>query len=181
MESLKSTEIYLDWELNYLTTYLHYNVASQSPNIRKQVITYYKKALARFSAGRHVILRNITTLSKDLETATDRRETVAILRVFRELKNSYKLFLHKITRQLVSYLTFDSSYYRRCTSLELLITVQSLMTKDEWLSCWSEEDVKNCHGILFDGYESNKKMAVILLQTLPASYIGFSVRYFLLS
>ncbi|XP_023011741.2 thyroid adenoma-associated protein homolog [Leptinotarsa decemlineata] len=173
--SQKSTEIFLDWELAYLTSYISYNITSQIPSVRKQILTYYKKALARFNAGFNVIVRNISYLKKKLELPEDiRRETISIFAVYQELYSSYKSFIKKFTKLLISFLTIDSNYPRRALSMELLILIHSFLPLDEWLLCWTEEDVKNCHSILFDGYESNKKMAVILLKDLPPKDMGFT-------
>ncbi|KAG5896481.1 hypothetical protein JTB14_005862 [Gonioctena quinquepunctata] len=174
VESQKTTEIFLDWELDYLMSYISYNITSQVPHIRKQILAFYKKALVRYNAGFHVIVRNISFLNRRLEIVEEAQEALNILTVYQELHHSYKCFLTKITKLLISYLTFDSNYPRRATSLELLILIQSFLPSDEWLRCWSEDDVKNCHSILFDGYENNKKMAVILLRNLPARSIGFT-------
>ncbi|CAG9815559.1 unnamed protein product [Phaedon cochleariae] len=174
VDSQKTTEIFLDWELDYLITYIGYNITPHTPHIRKQILTYYKKALARFNAGLNVIIRNIGLLNRRLEATEGTQEALTILTIYQELEKSYKIFINKFTKLLISYLTFDSNYPRRATSLELLVTIQTFLPKNEWLSCWSEEDVKNCHSILFDSYECNKKMSVMLLKNLPAESIGFT-------
>lgn len=175
VESQKSTEIFLDWELDYLCKYIHYNITSQIPSIRKQIIAYFKKALARFNAGFHVIERNVNVLMKKLEVTQEKKEAYALLQLYQELKNSYKYFLKRFTQQLIANLTFDSNFPRRATTLEILVAIQTIMPEEDWLVCWTEDDVKNCHSILFDSYESNKKMAVMLLKHLPPSAIGFTV------
>lgn len=175
VESQKSTEIFLDWEFDFLIKYLHYNITSQIPNVRKQIITLYKKAMTRYSTGYYVIMRNISYLTKRIEMVEDPQEPIRIQRVYQELNVSYRCFIRKFTKLLISYLTFDSNYFRRSASLDLLISIQKFLHNDQWQSCWSEDDVKNCHNILFDSYESNKKMAVTLLKNLPPRSIGFTV------
>ncbi|KAJ8945809.1 hypothetical protein NQ314_009031 [Rhamnusium bicolor] len=174
VESQKSTEVFLDWEFDFLSNYMHYNITSQTPNIRKQIISYYKKALARYNAGFYVIIRNIAFLTKKLEIVEEKQEAQRILRVYQELRNSYKSFMQKFAKQLISNLTFDANYYRKSTSLDLLIAVHKVLPPGEWLSCWTDDDIKNCHNVLFDSYETNKKMAVILLKHLPPSAMGFT-------
>lgn len=144
------------------------------PSIRKQIVSYFKKALIRVNAGTHVIDRNINVMTKRIEVTPERKEAYALHLVYQELKHSYEYFLRRFTQQLIGNLTFDSNYPRRATTLEILITIQSFMPKEDWLACWTDDDVKNCHSILFDGYETNKKMAVMLLKHLPAT-IGFTV------
>nr|CAI5849814.1 unnamed protein product [Callosobruchus analis] len=154
VENIKTSGLFLTWELDYLLVYIRYNVTSQKPNTRKQIISLYKKALARFSSGMHAI-------KKDIEL------------IYGDIKVAYDSFLATFTKQLIGNLTFDSNFPRRNTSLELLLVLKDMIAKDDWLSYWTEDNVKNCHLILFDGYEINKKMAVALLKTLLPSYIGF--------
>ncbi|VEN58737.1 unnamed protein product [Callosobruchus maculatus] len=169
VENQKTTALFLTWELDFLRVFLRYNITSQKPNTRKEIISLYKKALARFSAGRNVI-------DKDIEKWKKRqlKEGPTILsRIFDDIKVAYDSFITSFTKQLIRNLTFDSNFPRRNTSLELLLVLKDMIAKDDWLSYWTEDNVKNCHLILFDGYEVNKKMAVALLKTLPPSYIGF--------
>ncbi|XP_057665069.1 thyroid adenoma-associated protein homolog isoform X1 [Diorhabda carinulata] len=174
IETQKSTELFLNWELDYLIKYIHYNITTQIPHIRRQIISYYKKALTRFNAGFAVLSRNLGNLEKRLEMGHRTPEVLNTITIYRELIDTYKKFLDIFTKYLISNLTFDSNYPRRAVSLELLITIQINLTADKWQSLWTEDDIKNCHSILFDSYESNKKMAAILLKKLPISAIGFT-------
>lgn len=167
MESHKSTELFLEWEFQYLLKYLYYNISSHIPNIRNQIQNFYIKALDRFNAGFQVIERNIELNKK--------RNNTADIEDYLHLRNSYKMFIIKFTKQLVSYLTVDSNYPRRVVSLQLLVNIKTTLEHKEWLDCWKEDDVKNCQIILFDGYENNKKMAASLLSHLPPNFMGFTV------
>ncbi|CAG9856965.1 unnamed protein product [Phyllotreta striolata] len=165
-ECQKSTELFLDWELNFLLKYLRYNVSTQSPCYRMQMSGYYAKALSRFNAGFRAIQRNLSIAVK--ESRADERF------IYEELQKAYKCFVKRFAEFLISNLTFDSNHYRRFISLELLLVVRESDAVDDWLDLWSENDVKNCHSILFDNYEENKKMAAALLDRLPTSAIGFN-------
>ncbi|XP_060526228.1 tRNA (32-2'-O)-methyltransferase regulator THADA isoform X2 [Cylas formicarius] len=186
-ESLKTTELYLDWEFIFLINYIRYNITAQTPNVRKQIVAYYKKVLARFDAGYKVILRNIAHLNRCLESyrlAVEKDKslaknpadnaTVRFLNLYQELKKSYRCFICNLTKILIGNLSYDSNYPRRASSLELLLVIRTVLAPDEWKKCWSEDDVKNSHNILFDTYESNKKMIVALLKSLPPHYLGFT-------
>ncbi|KAJ8947048.1 hypothetical protein NQ318_019941 [Aromia moschata] len=174
IESQKTTEVFLDWEFEYLRKYLRYNITSPTPSFRKQIIAYYKKALTRYNAGFYVIVRNVAYLGKRLETMQDRQDVVRAHKFYQGLKGAYKAFIQKFTKQLIANLTFDSNYWRRATTLELLLTVDRFMSMEEWHACWTEDDVKNCHGMLFDCFETNKKMALQLLKNLPPASMGFT-------
>lgn len=175
IEVQKSTEIFLDWEFEYLSNYLRYNIVSQSPHIRNQIQNLYKKALDRFNAGLKFIERHVGILKKKMLIVEKTNETSSNLQIYEKLEHSYMTFIKYFTKQLISYLSIDSNYPRRVVSLDLLTDIHSFMVPDEWLACWTENDVKNCHNILFDGYENNKKMAVRLLEHLPPNFVGFSV------
>ncbi|XP_050296471.1 uncharacterized protein LOC126736248 isoform X2 [Anthonomus grandis grandis] len=172
-ESLKSTELYLDWEFIFLINFIRYNITAQSPNVRKQIVSYYKKVLTRYDAGIKVIQRNIVNLTKKTELNCASREEKKYLLLYQELKKSYRKFICNLTRILIGNLSYDSNFPRRATSLELLLVIKDLLGPDEWKSCWQDDDVKNSHNILFDSYENNKKMIVKLLKTLPPQYLGF--------
>ncbi|XP_050508206.1 thyroid adenoma-associated protein homolog isoform X1 [Diabrotica virgifera virgifera] len=174
VESQKTTEIFLNWELKYLLKYLCYNITSQIPHVRKQISSYYKKALFRFNAGSQVITRNIGLLKRKVEAGDTFQETLNALTVYQELGESYTKFLQHFTKYLIGNLTFDSNFPRRSISLELLLFIHCFVSVEQWQKFWTEDDVKNCHSILFDTYESNKKMAAILLHNLPFSHIGFT-------
>lgn len=175
IEVQKSTEVFLEWEFEYLSNYLHYNIVTQIPHIRNQIQNLYKKALYRFTAGLKIIERNTGIFNKKISIVEEKKEICSILRVYEELQHSYESFIKKFTKQLISYLSFDSNYPRRVVTLDLLTNIQTFMAPEIWLECWTENDVKNCHNILFDGYENNKKMAVGLLEHLPSSFVGYSV------
>lgn len=42
-ECQKSTEIFTDWELKYIVTYLYYNINTQLPSTRQQIMALIKK------------------------------------------------------------------------------------------------------------------------------------------
>nr|CAH7713689.1 unnamed protein product [Callosobruchus chinensis] len=169
VESQKTTGLFLTWELDYLGVFIRYNVTSQKPNTRKQIIALYKKALARFWSGMHAINRDIEMCSKRM----NKDGSTILQRISTDFKAAYDSFLASFTKQMIGFLTFDSNFARRNTCLELLLVVKDMVAEADWLSYWTIENVKNCHSILFDGYEINKKLAVALLKTLPPSYVGF--------
>lgn len=59
VESHKTTEIFTEWELNYIRKFLYYNITIQTPSTRKQIISLYKKALTRIKEGLAVLNRKI--------------------------------------------------------------------------------------------------------------------------
>lgn len=141
-------------------SYLTYNITSQVPNIRKQLITHYKNALLRYDASYNVIMRN-------LKKVTDNEE-------YKIIVDYYNNFIKSFAKLLISNLTVDANYSRRSASLELISIVVPYL-KEHWIHCWRKEDVLNCQNILYDSYESNKKMALSILLKLPPELMGFHV------
>lgn len=100
-ESLKSTELFLDWEFTFLLSYISYNITTQTPSVRKQIVSYYKKVLARFDAGLKVIERNITSLTKHLENNPTDKEQKKHLLLYQELRKSYRRFISILVRVVI--------------------------------------------------------------------------------
>lgn len=175
MECQKSTEIFLDWELNYLSKYLHYNIVCQNANTRNEIHNLYRKAMTRIDIGIKIIQKNIDSLNKRILLPENKTKAISLLQLYEDNHNSYSNFIKKFTKQLISYLSFDSNYLRRLITLDLLLITKNIMLSAEWSECWTEGDVQNCHSILFDSYENNRNMAVTLLKSVPSLYIGFSV------
>ncbi|CAH0552961.1 unnamed protein product [Brassicogethes aeneus] len=156
VESQKSTELFLEWEFDFLLSYLFYNISSQVPHIRKETITYYKHALARYEASYNVIQRNIKKIYG-----------------YNEKAKYYTKFLKSFTKLLIGNLARDANYPRRCASLELLLLAEPIL-KDDWIGCWNKDAVFNLQNILYDSYEGNKKMAVAILHKLSPTLMGFN-------
>ncbi|XP_048524151.1 uncharacterized protein LOC109543125 isoform X1 [Dendroctonus ponderosae] len=176
--SLKSTELFSDWELIYLMNYIKFNITVEGPSDRKILIGFYKKILVRFDAGIKVIERNIANVTKYItmfgkNNTPQSKKSKTVLVFYSELKKKYRRFIDNLMKFLIGNLSSDSNFPRRNNSLELLLVICNIIPHQEWITYWTADDVKNSHNILFDTYESNKRMIVTLFKTLPPEYLGF--------
>lgn len=104
--SLKSTELFLDWELVYLLNYIKFNITVECPSDRKIIISYYKKVLIRFDAGLKVIQRNIANVTRYLtligkSNPKKRKTSIPLLVFYSELEKKYKKFLDNLMKFLI--------------------------------------------------------------------------------
>lgn len=179
VESQKSTEIFTPWELNFLRMYLYYNVTTQEPSIRKEMINLFKKALVRIQEGWAVLDRTIRHLEgKQIKQTRAKSEVVEHeeidgdsideLKEATKDKNRYVFFLGRLLQDcLLPGLQSDANYPRRSSCLELLSFFQRTFPDKRWEDMWSKNDTINLKNvIMFDSYESNKQMAVTVYKRL---------------
>lgn len=143
VDTQKTTELFQEFDLTFLLSFLHYNITNQSPNIHKQISTYYKRSLFRLEASNALILRTNNNL-----------------------KSVYKQFANDFYRFLTSNLTPDSNYYRRSISFELLLVITQ-SNNDIWRDLKQYDE--NLYHFLADSYENNKQMVVELILALNKS------------
>lgn len=142
VDTRKTTEPFQLFELSFLLSFLYYNITSQSPNIRKQLLTYYTRALSRVEASSALINRS--------DECAD-------------LKPSYQQFLTDFYAFLLSNLAPDANHFRRSITLELLLFV-SQSNKPIWDNFKHKNEV--FYNFLADSYEVNKQLAVELILKL---------------
>lgn len=100
-------------------------------------------------------------------------------------RSLYISFLKHIVREcLLPGLLNDANFARRSATLELLLFFHDTFNAENWKDLWFDEDIFNLkYTVIFDGYESNKQMAVNLLrrfasgklQTVSKIIFGFDV------
>lgn len=177
VESPKTTEEIIEWEILYLLSFFSYNVSSQSASFRKKVASLYKKLLARFQASNYVITRDITSLTNLLKKEPHHQPSKDKLQRCEHVKKYYRGFLVQFINVLLTNLCSDANYSRRALSLELLLLLHQVATETEWNRSFSNDHVLNLKYLLHDSYESNKQMALEVLKTLPPVVLGFKVSY----
>lgn len=81
--------------------------------------------------------------------------------------NHYTLFVKNLREICVKNLYPDATYNRRCSSLQILLLMQELLS-DEYKDIeWKKEQAEIIfHCLLVDTYEPNKEMAYQLLKTI---------------
>lgn len=118
---------------------------------------FFKKALTRISESLAVLNRK---LKSDPESVDEAAKSKAF----------YMNFLNHILREcLLPGLLSDANFARRAASLELLLFFHQTFKDKQWKDVWFDDDIFNLmYTVVFDGYESNKQMAVSLLKQLPS-------------
>lgn len=146
-ECQKSTEAFTVWELQFLIRYFRFNISVQVANFRNKLVTYYKKILTRFHA---TSIKNTPN-------------------------SEYSNFIRHFSQQLVANLGSDANYPRRSISLELLLNLHVIY--NDWEKIFGIDDINNLKNLIFDSYETNKSLAIKILQTLSPEKIGFASKY----
>ncbi|XP_017786652.1 PREDICTED: thyroid adenoma-associated protein homolog [Nicrophorus vespilloides] len=173
VESQKSTQFFTEWDLKFLIRFLHYNVTTQLPNLRQQMLALYKKAFTRYKDGMYVIERNIRSLMSSEGRARGFSE-IADLNTHRE---NYKEFVVDIfVEELTKGLYNDVNYSRRCICLELLINLKDILQPDIIEMLWNRKHVELLYQSLVDSFESNIMMATRLLLELPQSVVHYHTK-----
>lgn len=157
VETQKTTEIFTEWELNFLRKYLYYNITAQIASTRKDVVHFFKKALTRIGESLAVLKRKLRGDPEGVDEAA-------------KSKTLYANFLNHILREcLLPGLLCDANFARRAASLELLLFFHQTFNEKYWKDVWYDDDIFNLmYTVVFDGYESNKQMAVNLLKQFPS-------------
>lgn len=165
VECQKSTEIFSEWELEFLKKFFYYNVTSQIPNTIQQIKSLYKKALTRIKEGDFVIQRQINTINRMMHQKPEYAEQ---LKNLIEQEQCYCNFLESfIEDHLKLGLMPWANHYRRSLCLELLSAAQECVPRELWFKIWKKQDVMKLYDVLDDTYESNIILATSIINNLP--------------
>ncbi|XP_027208748.2 tRNA (32-2'-O)-methyltransferase regulator THADA isoform X1 [Penaeus vannamei] len=157
-ESPKSTELPEKEELEFIYDYYLYNLTAQSPAYRQHLLKSTKKLFLRIKEG-------TMALTKSSKSKGDREHGKDILRLQKE-------FSSKLFWQMVKNLYNGANSMRRTMSLQVLELFQTILS-----GCYNDLEItKLCQSkvytdtlisVLDDSYETNKVIALMLLQSTP--------------
>ncbi|XP_063615292.1 tRNA (32-2'-O)-methyltransferase regulator THADA-like isoform X2 [Penaeus indicus] len=157
-ESPKSTELPEKEELELIYDYYLYNLTTQSPSYRQHLLKSTKKLFLRIKEG-------TIALTKSSKKKGDKEHRKDILTVQQE-------FSSKLFWQMVKNLYNGANSMRRTMSLQVLELFQTILS-----GCYNDLEVtKLCQSkvytdtlisVLDDSYETNKVIALMLLQSTP--------------
>lgn len=187
VESQKSTEIFSTWELSYLKKYFYYNVTTQSPNTRQQIIAYFKKALTRIKEGLAVLTRHSTTLCNRIKAGgsdASKKGLLEELQMYKKQEVNYKVFMENLFEEyLCAGIQEGANFPRRATCLDLILFMltENCIEIEELEKNWKPTDTMSILNILIDSYESNISTAFQIIKILPISlFVQFNVSIHLL-
>ncbi|GJQ88097.1 hypothetical protein Trydic_g13108 [Trypoxylus dichotomus] len=178
IESQKSTEIFSTWELDFLKKYFFYNVTTQMPNTRQQIIALYKKAFIRIKESMAVLVRHIATICNKIKAEVDSIQEGVLeeLQLYKKQEISYKVFMETFFQEyLCSGFHSGFNYQRRSTCLELMVFMlnEKCIEPEELERKWKVTDTMILLEVLCDSYESNIAMAYDILTKLPPTAFEF--------
>lgn len=178
VECQKSTEIFTTWELNFLKKYFFYNVTTQMPNTRQQLIALYKKALVRIKEGLAVLVRHGVMICNKVKVEGEETKKVVLeeLQLYKKQEVNYKVFTENFFQEyLCSGFHSGSNYQRRATCLELTLFMitENCIEQVELSKNWKSADTMALLKVLCDTYESNISMAFQIFKKLPTSVFEY--------
>ncbi|XP_042855997.1 thyroid adenoma-associated protein homolog isoform X2 [Penaeus japonicus] len=157
-ESPKSTELPEKEELEFIYDYYLYNLTTQSPAYRQHLLKSTKKLFLRIKEG-------TMALTKSSKSKGDKDNGKEILTVQQE-------FCSKLFWQMVQNLYNGANSMRRTMSLQVLELFQSILS-----GCYNDLGISKLYqskvyadtliSVLDDSYETNKVIALMLLQSIP--------------
>ncbi|XP_052741965.1 thyroid adenoma-associated protein homolog isoform X2 [Bicyclus anynana] len=154
VESQKSTEPFTGEELDFVLWFMQYNINSRVPNFRQHVLALVKKLLKRLENSDKVLLRNNGTSDGDDKGHLD-----------------YLSFIGKFRSLCYESLVVGANYSRRHVALQVLVWLEDLHVRDYSGSVWTESAVGTLLHHLGDSYETNKALALLLLERTPATFL----------
>ncbi|XP_028026313.1 thyroid adenoma-associated protein homolog [Bombyx mandarina] len=143
VESPKSTEPFTPEELSFILHYLKYNINAQAPSFRQLTLSVMKKFMKRLGDSYGALRR--------------RRHALCA---------HYAAFLPELTQLCGRSLLPGANYSRRCVALQILVWADAVYPADCPRS-WEPEFVEKLLLHLDDSYESNKAMALSILEKCP--------------
>ncbi|CAH0727258.1 unnamed protein product, partial [Brenthis ino] len=148
VESPKSTEGFVDGELDFIVWFVNYNMNAQSPHFRQLVLSIMKKFLKRLENSYKTIIKG-----NDPNNQINKGQY-------------YLTFLEKLRDTCFEGLIRGANFSRRYVALQLLSWMEKL-EMDGYNRNWKETEVDILLYHLGDSYESNKALALELLEQCP--------------
>uniref|UniRef100_A0A1Y1MLP0 tRNA (32-2'-O)-methyltransferase regulator THADA n=3 Tax=Photinus pyralis TaxID=7054 RepID=A0A1Y1MLP0_PHOPY len=176
VNSHSSTEVFSEWELNFLIEYCYYNVSVPNGSFRQKLISCTKKVMMRVKDVTNVFENKILSAkslsSDDLREKLLQKLSADVTPVLTAYANFWKFLFGKV---LLPGIYLDSNYDRKATCLEILYFSSTMMPKQNFEKLWKHSDVENLKHILeYDTYEQNKETASKLLAEFSTSFFNFN-------
>ncbi|XP_077468779.1 thyroid adenoma-associated protein isoform X1 [Stigmatopora argus] len=166
-ESHRSTEVLTLQEMALVHHFLLPNLNSQSPSVRQQAISLFKKMLCRVKDSTQMLLKRQSQLQEPEQRARD--QNILCL---------YKEFLHELSTKLFNVLIPGSSFSKCLMSLHLLGLMSELFTFGTGPDGFALGDVvtptyaQNVLYCVANNFLEVKLLATTLLRKLPMSTVG---------
>ncbi|XP_061693127.1 thyroid adenoma-associated protein isoform X2 [Syngnathoides biaculeatus] len=165
-ESNRSTEVLTSQEMDLIHHFLVPNLNCQSPSVRQQAVSLFKKMLCRVKDSTQLLLKR-QSQERDQEKKANDHQTLCL----------YKEFLHQLCTKLFDVLVPGASFSKCLMSLHLLGLLAELFTfgtgpdgfgLGEVVTSTYAQNVLHC---VASNFLEVKLLATKLLQKLPLSAV----------
>nr|XP_023660134.1 thyroid adenoma-associated protein isoform X1 [Paramormyrops kingsleyae] len=162
-ESHRSTEILSAPEMDLIRHFLPHNLNSQSPGVRQQTVSLFKKLLCRMKDSAQLVQKRTAQSQGDGDTL-----------------GAYQAFLHWLCETLFQALHVGASFSSALMALQLLGLVAEFFTFSSESGGFAlGRSVSHAHAqavlrCLASNFLEVKQLASALLQKLPASAVGLT-------
>ncbi|XP_077438337.1 thyroid adenoma-associated protein [Vanacampus margaritifer] len=166
-ESHRSTEVLTSQEMDLIHHFLLPNLNSQSPSVRQQVVSLFKKMLCRLKDSMQLLQKRQSQEREQEQRAKD-QHTICL----------YKEFLHKLCSKLLDVLLPGASFSKCLMSLHLLGLLAELFTFGAGPDGFALGKVvtptyaQNVLYCVASNFMEVKLLATTLLWKLPLSALG---------
>ncbi|XP_033122227.1 thyroid adenoma-associated protein homolog [Anneissia japonica] len=162
-DTKKTAEVLTDCDFDLIKFFLPYNLSSDLPSFRQQLMMLIKKLLIRLQDSGRLHYKNSKTTNCPSQSEAANRI------------HAYKGFLDWFVELLFSGLQSGSCYSTRVSSLSALSILSKFQSGCSWYGdsiIFSPKNVKLLLRCFTDPYESNKVMAFNLLVPLTQKQLG---------
>ncbi|XP_057703664.1 thyroid adenoma-associated protein [Corythoichthys intestinalis] len=166
-ESHRSTEVLTSQEMDLLHHFLLPNLNSQSPSVRQQAVSLFKKVLCRVKDSTQLMLKRQSQVKEPEQRARD-QHTLCL----------YKEFLHELSTKLFDVLLPGASFSKCLMSLHLLGLLAELFTfgtEPDGFALGEVVTSTHAQNVLYcvaSNFLEVKLLATTLLRKLPISAVG---------
>ncbi|KAK5650107.1 hypothetical protein RI129_001136 [Pyrocoelia pectoralis] len=176
VDSHSSTEVFTEWELNFMIDYCYYNISTSNASFRQKLLSYVRKAMIRIKDVTNTLENRILSVklvnSQDLKEKLLQKLNVDVTPVLTAYTKFWNSLFNNV---LLPGIHLDSNYSRKVTCLEILNFSSTVIPKPNFEKLWKNCDIENLKHILeYDTYEQNKATASNLLAELSSSFFNFS-------
>lgn len=150
-------------ELNFLMKFFQYNVTTQEPSIKQDILALYKKALTRIKDSYMTLKRSIDYWNQTIELNKMNKD----FKIYQDRLMCYESFYETfIMNHLKKGLSTTSNIHRKSICLELIVFMSDIVPASLWNNCWRTDDTALLSDLFDDPYESMLVLALKLMNIL---------------
>lgn len=153
VETPKTTELIVEEDYNFMIHFLKYNMNTQSPVYRQQMLAALKKFMKRVEDTYKLLARTDNKIPNH-----------------EQFKKGVESFIEELRSLCSDCLVVGANYSRRTVALQAMLSTQLIMLQD-YERTWKSDYVQQLLLHLDDSYENNKSTALQILSHCPAELL----------